>query len=1038
MKKFILSYLIITILHFNFNSKIWGQCFEIESILVDACGSPESNNEMLIFRVGNTPLNVNNMSVTWPNNPFLGICQNAVTANNVAWFNSTVQGCGYFLEPVNGILPANKRVFLFTSTNIVQSAHTFPNLNDTVIALFQCPGATSGHFANYDGSPGLRTTIITFSQPSPCSDTVTYNKINLININGGYGGGSALQNGATVLFAPDGTPTYVNPGCNPQYVPFTLSINNPPASACPGDLLFLNASATGQIFSIQWSGGNGTLLGAGLLNPNYQVVPADAGGFTISVTATDVCGNTLTQTANINVPVQQNLTVSPSGQIQACQGQSVTLNASGGSGSYSWNSGQNTAQITVGVPGTYVVTSSDACYSYTDSVSVAFLPVPTLTLNPNGNQNLCQGNTLQLTASVNTGTPVWSTGQSGNSISVSTGGTYSVSVSNSCGTASDSVQITVTNAPSLSVSPAATVQICAGQSQTITASGAQAYVWSTGASGASETFSQTGTFWVAGSNACGTDTVNITVNQGQAPVAEISFQGDTVLCPGETLTLTSVNGSSTDQWSTGTVGNQTTITAAPVTVTLTVSNACGTSTDVVSISAGTLPVASITTSTGGTTLCSGSSLTLTASGGDTYQWSSGATGATLNVTTAGTFTVTASNICGSDTESLTTTVINPPVAQITPGGNTSFCDGDSLLLTGSGGDTYTWSTGETTSSIYVSSGGTYTLTATNACGSNQASITLTLIPLPEVNITTPGPVNLCQGSQITISATANEPVSWSNGGIGPSTTVSSGGTLTASATNACGTSTSTIVINETPLPQVNILQNSPLVACSGNTVQLEAIANTPVQWNNGLTTNTVSVNASGTYVVTASNTCGTASDSVQVIITGPQAGIVADPPSGNAPLNVLLSSSSTGATGLSWNIAGATYTSNSFNHVFYEAGTYDVVLVASDDNGCSDTATLKIVVGDQFEVFIPNVFTPNGDGINDEFKIVATGVKLFRCTIFNRWGNEIFSWDDVNEGWNGKSVFGGRAPSGVYVFVAEITNLSGDIQSLRGHITLFE
>ncbi|MCS6980909.1 MAG: gliding motility-associated C-terminal domain-containing protein [Flavobacteriales bacterium] len=1020
------------------NSSLFSQCFEIESILVDACGSPESNNEMLIFRVGNTPLNVNDMFVDWPNNPFLGICQNAITANNVAWFNSTIQSCGYFLEPVNGVLPANKRVFLFTSTNITQSAHTFPNLTDTVIALFQCPGATSGHFANYDGNPGLRTTIITFSNPSPCSDTVTYNKINLVNINGGYGGGSALQNGATVLFSPNGTPTYINPGCNPQFVPFTLSINNPPTTACPGQLLQLSASATGQVYSIQWSGGNGTIFGAGLLNPTYQVSPADAGGFTLNVTATDLCGNTLTQSITVDVPVQQPLTITPSGPVNMCQGQSVTLTASGGAGTYAWSSGQNTAQISVNAAGTYVVSSSDACYSYSDTVEVIAIPFPDVSLSPSGNYSICQGNTLTISATFNTGTPQWSTGQSGSAIQVTQGGTYVATVSNGCGTDSDTLIVTVSTEPSVAVAPSDNILICNGLAQTVTASGAQNYVWSTGSTNSSVSFTQPGTYWVSGSNACGTDTVLITVTAGQSPVAQIAVQGDTVLCPGETITLTSVNGSTTDQWSTGVTGIQTTVSSAPVTVTLTVNNACGSSTDQITISSGSMPSASVVSSTGNNTLCSGSTLTLTASGGDSYLWNTGATTPSITVSSGGTYTVTVSNICGSDNETVTINSMNSPSPLITPAGSTSFCEGDSLMLTASGGDTYLWSTGENTPTIYVSTGGNYTLTATNPCGSAQTSINLTLISLPEVDIITQGPVALCQGAQVTIEATANEPITWSNGATGSQVTVATGGTLTASASNACGTATSTIVINEIPTPQVDIVQNSPLVVCSGSGVILEATSNLIPVWNSSQSGFSLSVTSPGTYVATVSNQCGTDSDSVQVIFSGPVASFTADPPMGNAPLNVLFSSTSSGATSLQWDVGGTAYSVPSFNHTFYSPGTFDVTLVVSDDLGCSDTATLKVIVDDQVEVFIPNVFTPNGDGINDEFKIVATGIKTFQCFIFNRWGNEIYFWDDVFKGWDGSSLWGGKASSGAYVYIARITTLGGEERLLHGVVTLCE
>jgi len=1028
-KVFILKILILGSLN--------AQCFEIESILVDACGSPESNNEMLIFKVGNAPLNVNNMTVSWPNNPFLGICQNAITANNVAYFNSTVQSCGYFLEPVNGVLPANKRVFLFTSTNIVQSAHTFPNLSDTVIALFQCPGATSGHFANYDGNPGLRTTVITFSQPSGCTDTVTYNKINLININGGFGGGSALQNGATVLFSPNGTPTYINPGCNPQYVPFTISINNPPTTACPGNLLFLSGSATGQVYSVQWSGGNGTILGSGLLNPSYQVVAADAGGFTLTMSATDVCGTTLSATANINVPIQQPLDLNPSGNVSICQGQSINLNVSGGSGTYSWSSGQNTSQITVNVAGTYIVNSSDACYSYTDSVVVAATPTPVLNLSPNGTQTLCQGSSLQITANSNISPVQWNGGQTGTIVNVTSGGVYVASVSNSCGTVSDSLEVIISNLPDIAVSPSNTLSICAGGSGTLTVSGAQNIIWSTGSTAITETFSSTGSYWVAGINSCGTDTVHITVSELTPPVAEISIQGDTILCPGETITLTSVNGSNNDQWSTGVSGQQITISNAPVTVILTVSNACGSATDIVSITAQSFPQASITTSTGNTVICTPNSLELTASGGNNYSWNTGATSATISVTNPGNYTVTTTNECGTDSETIIITAGSPPNPQITTSSGSTFCTGDSLLLTASGGVNYLWSTNETTPSIYVSTGGVYNVTAFNDCGSAQNSITINQIPLPDLNIITPGPVNLCEGSQVTIEATSNANITWSNGATGNQIVVNSGGLLTATASNTCGSSSSTILINEVPMPSADIVQNSPLISCE-ESISLDVMANGNIQWNTGSTASSIIVSSSGYYSVTVSNACGQDTDSIQVIISGPEASFTADPTTGNAPMNVIFTSTSTGATSLQWDVNGTSYNTLSFNHVFNLPGNYDVTLIAMDDLGCSDTATIKIVVGDIFELFIPNVFTPNGDGLNDEFKIVGTGIKEFKCTIFNRWGNELFTWEDMFQGWDGNTMFGKKASSGVYVYLAEIRDLNGETKTIYGTVTLFE
>ena len=155
---FYLFYLIIITSH------IKSQCFEIQSILVDACGgSQEGLNEMVIFKVGSAPLIATNMSVAWPNNNWLGLTQNAGTAADIATVNATILGCGFLKEPTAGVLPANSKVLLITSSAWTTSAQSFANLTDTLIVLFQTAGNTNGHFANYNGAGGLRTLSITFS-----------------------------------------------------------------------------------------------------------------------------------------------------------------------------------------------------------------------------------------------------------------------------------------------------------------------------------------------------------------------------------------------------------------------------------------------------------------------------------------------------------------------------------------------------------------------------------------------------------------------------------------------------------------------------------------------------------------------------------------------------------------------------------------------------------------------------------------------------------------------------------------------------------
>ena len=117
------SLLLLLLIHFVCSNAAKAQtpstCLEIESILVDACGSPEGENEMVRFKVGPAAIATSNLTVTWPNNSFLGISPvNSTTNSIVSALNSTILSCGYLLQPTGGMLPAGKEVLLITSTNV--------------------------------------------------------------------------------------------------------------------------------------------------------------------------------------------------------------------------------------------------------------------------------------------------------------------------------------------------------------------------------------------------------------------------------------------------------------------------------------------------------------------------------------------------------------------------------------------------------------------------------------------------------------------------------------------------------------------------------------------------------------------------------------------------------------------------------------------------------------------------------------------------------------------------------------------------------
>ena len=243
----------------NLASAQSGGCFEIKSILVDACGSPEGENEMVLFEVGAADLNISNMIVDWPNNPWLGLCQDATTASIVSSVNQIILGCGSLTEPVGGVLPANSKVLLITSTNVNTVLNSFTNLNENLIVLFQCAGNTSGHFANYNTLPGLRTLEIEFTGAGGCSDDVTYDRTLLINQFGAIGGFSFENDGAFVEFTAAGIPSYLNYGCQVLAVGFFLT-GGPDVGICHGGTgtAALNGAAVNIVGNPQWSGGTGS------------------------------------------------------------------------------------------------------------------------------------------------------------------------------------------------------------------------------------------------------------------------------------------------------------------------------------------------------------------------------------------------------------------------------------------------------------------------------------------------------------------------------------------------------------------------------------------------------------------------------------------------------------------------------------------------------------------------------------------------------------------------------------------------------------
>ena len=268
------------------------QFLQIESILVDACDNTvEGKNEMVSFIVESSPINVADIRVDgsinggafqtnkWPNtsNSFLGWAVPGSAAHSdavskVAQINASIVNCGKLIMPTGGtsnlgVIPAGKKGLIITSTEFSPFAHDFSTLTDTIYVIFQKPGNTAGHFANYSTGSGQRALRL-HKISTGISEVVSYDKSNLVDQNGV----NIAQDGAGVRFTPSGVASYYNDGCQAPYIPLIPNWT-PPAAMCPtSPSVNLSSLVTGTSGGT-WSGTgvNGATFNPTGLNGTYSV-----------------------------------------------------------------------------------------------------------------------------------------------------------------------------------------------------------------------------------------------------------------------------------------------------------------------------------------------------------------------------------------------------------------------------------------------------------------------------------------------------------------------------------------------------------------------------------------------------------------------------------------------------------------------------------------------------------------------------------------------------------------------------------------------
>jgi hypothetical protein len=209
-----------------------------------------------------------------------------------------------------------------------------------------------------------------------------------------------------------------------------------------------------------------------------------------------------------------------------------------------------------------------------------------------------------------------------------------------------------------------------------------------------------------------------------------------------------------------------------------------------------------------------------------YAWSNGQTTPGINVSSAGTYTVTltGSNGCTVTSAPIAVSVVQVPVASITANSSTTICQGSNLVLTASPATSYQWSTGETTQSITVSASGSYTVSVgSGSCSASSTPVFVAYHPTPQAQITASGPTAFCQGASVNLQANTGAGLTylWSTGATTPTISTQTAGTYTLQVTNGfgCASAVESIQTVVNPLPTMSQI-TGPTSVCSNGQIQL--------------------------------------------------------------------------------------------------------------------------------------------------------------------------------------------------------------------------
>ncbi len=815
-------------------------------------------------------------------------------------------------------------------------------------------------------------------------------------------------------------------------------------------------------YTYLWSNGETTSTITGLGAGIYTVTITDANG--CNVVSTEV----LTEPEVLTVSSADVTNITCNGFANG----SIDITVTGGTQPpyfYVWSNGATTEDLTNLNVGTYTVTVTDVngC-SFTDSYSITEQPVLTATATSSSSPSCFAANNGTIDLSVSGGTAAytysWSNGATTQDLSGLGGGTFNVTVTDANGcTATLASDITLVEPLLLAVSNSPQNVSCNGNgdgSITLTVSGGTptyTYNWSNGSGAQNINNLIPGTYDVTVTDANGCSaTSSATITEPAVLNATLDSYTDTLGCNavGTGAINISVSGGTTAysyNWSNGsTTQDQSGLGAGTYNVTITDANGCSTTlaTALTIVQVGNVVLSTSVTDVVGCFGGSNGAIDLTITDGQpsyTITWSNGAITEDLSGLSAGTYSVTVSDVNGCS--AVTSATVSQPAlltATVSPSSTNVTCNGagdGTVILNVSGGTPsydYNWSNGSTTSSLSNLSPGTYDVTVTDANGCTAtASSTITEPSVLIASVTAWTDTLGCNAAgtgsiDISVSGgTAAYSYSWSNGATTQDLSSLSGGTYNVTVTDANGcTTTLSSSLNIVQVGVVNLVAvATDVTGCFGDangSIDLTITDGQPaytITWSNGATTEDISNLAAGTYSVTVSDVNGCSNSTTatigQPVILNAAVSALSTDVTCNGACDGTLSLDVTGGTpGYNYQWSNGATTASLTGLC---PNTYDVTV--TDANGCTATTSGTIIE--------PPVLTITVDAWTDTLGCNAAGTGSIDISVAG--GTSAYSYS-----WSNGSTTQDLSNLGAGTYDVTVTDAHGCTTSLSASLTIVQ